>query len=231
MSLSLQQVNYSPPQKQLHNSLILLYERLGEIAAGQRHFGGFIEDGDLDEKFHLKLTTYPRIAMTFSPADCDALVRYASMNSADLLASTTTPLERLMAATLWKQSDLGKVGYIASGIVETVNSATGHLTNPQAPVFRQFGRHLSKPLSQPIVDQHSLRAYRYLLGSDLCDGRHIRNAVKAQEVKSYVKWVQALAEPSISGAHIDRMYEFDRSMFALGKATKSFIQAVIPRSK
>lgn len=227
MSPSLPLVNYPKAQKKLHDSLVLLYGRLGEVVNGQRDFGGFIAPDDLDKKFQLKTATYPRLSLTFSQADHDLLVGYAGMSRADLLACATTPLERLMAATLWKQNDLGKIGYIAAGIVEKIVPIGGKDSGTKAPIFKQFGRHLSGPHSQPIVDQHSLRAYRYLLGQDLCDHRHRLDTVKAQEVKSYIDWVQALAGRGISEVGTDHLYEFDRSMFALGKATKSFIHAVI----
>lgn len=228
MSLSLTAVDCPTTQQKLLDSLILLYGRLDEIAKGHRNFGGFIGRGDLAEKFHLKIETYPRLTMTFLPADRDALASYAGMSRKDLLACAKTPLERLMIAALWKQDDLGKIGYIAAGIVENTRATSSDFTESRAPVFRQFGRHLSEPESQPIADQHSLRAYRYLLGQDLSDGRHRLDTVKAQEVKNYVEWVQTLVDHDVSDTRTDRMYEFDRSMFALGKATKSFIDAAVP---
>ncbi|MGF6153841.1 hypothetical protein [Pseudomonas fluorescens] len=228
MSLSLTAVDCPASQKDLLDSLVLLYGRLGEIAEGRRDFGGFTAHGDLAEKFHLRIENYPRLTMRFSDADRNALASYAGMSGKELLACATTPLERLMIATLWKQADLGKIRYIAAGLVENGDTTSSNHTETNAPIFRQFGRHLSDPGSQPIADQHCLRAYRYLLGQDLCDGRHKLDTVKAQEVKSYVEWVQDLANRDTSDGRTDRMYEFDRSMFTLGKATKYLIDMVIP---
>ncbi|CAN1592922.1 hypothetical protein [Pseudomonas mediterranea] len=231
MVLPLSAVNCPTTHKKLQGDLLLLYKRLGEIAKGNRTFGGFIAHGDLPEKFYLKVENYPQLMLNFTSADCDALTSYSGMGKNDLLACAKTPLERLMIATLWKQGDLGKIKYIAAGIVEHADAIRSNLTESSAPVFRQFGRHLAKPESEPMADQHSLRAYRYLLGQDLADSRHRWDTVKAEEVKNYVKWVQALFNCDSSSVCIYRMYEFDRSMFALGKATKFFINTVVPSAE
>lgn len=228
MYLPLSAVNCPSIHKKLQDDLLLLYKRLEEIAKGDRVFGGFIAHGDLPEKFYLKIESYPQLMLKFTPADYDVLTSYAGMSKSDLLACAKTPLERLMIATLWKQGDLGKIGHIAAGIVEHADAIRSNFTESKAPVFRQFGRHMAKPESEPIADQHSLRAYRYLLGQDIADSRHRLDTVKAEEVKGYVKWVQALLNCDASSACIYRMYEFDRSMFALGKATKFFINMVVP---
>ncbi|WP_236187702.1 hypothetical protein [Pseudomonas pharyngis] len=231
MQLSLTTLNCPPTQQRLLDSLVLLYRRLESISKGEASFGGFIERGDLAEKFHLKLEKYPRLTMKFLPSDYNVLANYAQMSRADLLASATTPLERLAIAALWKQEDLGKIGYIAAGIVESASVGDSNITGSAAPVFRQFGRHLANPDAQPIADQHSLRAYRYLLNRDLSDSRHRLGTVKMEEVKSYVEWVRALSNCNVSSSRADQMYKFDRSMFSLGKATKFFIDAVVPTPK
>ncbi len=228
---SLKTVDCTPQQQKLRETLVLLYGRLEEIVKGKRPFGSFIEPDELTKKFHFNLETYPRLEMVFSPEDCETLADYATMSKEALLASATTPLERLMIATIWKQDDLGKIGHIAAGIVESNKNSANDPIDKKAPVFKQFGRHLSEPASQPIVDQHSLRAFRYLLGQDLCDGRHTLETVTVGEVKLYTEWVRGLIEAIPFDARADQMYEFDKSMYALGKATKSFIAAVIPSKK
>lgn len=227
MHLSLIAVNCSATQEKLKSALLLLYKRLDEIANGFRSFGSFIADGDLPERFNLNVERYPRLMLKFAPADYETLASYAVMSRGELLVCAKTPLERLLVATLWKQNDLGKIGHIAAGIIEHADASGRNLTESNAPVFRQFGRHLAKPKSEPIADQHSLRAYRYLLGQDLSDSRHRLNTLKSLEVRKYVEWVQALSSREGSNACAYRMYEFDRSMFALGKATKFFIDKVV----
>lgn len=229
MPTTLTTVDCPADLKDLRDRLDRLYGRLGEIAESRLSFGGFVRQGDLCEKFHMRTEDYPRLAMSFSGADRDVLTSYAKMGPKDMLACAKTPLERLAIAALWKQADLRKVRHIAAGIVENSLEARSSCTVADAPVFRQFGRHLADPANQPIADQHTLRAYRYHLGRDLDDGRHRLNTVKAEEVENYVKWVGGLAAHEPSAGHADRMYEFDRSMFALGKATKAFIAAALTR--
>jgi hypothetical protein len=214
-------------QDNLLESLVRLYGRLGDIVDGRRKFGGFVAPRDLGEKYHMKVENYPRLTMSFSNEDRRSLIGYAGMSAKDLLACAATPLERLAIATLWKQADLGKVRHIAAGFVENESERRTNHAETDAPVFRQFGRHLSNPASQPIVDQHTLRAYRYQQEENIYDSRHRLNTVKAQEVKEYAAWVRVLANREPSLGKTDRMYEFDQSMFALGKATKAFIFAVI----
>lgn len=227
MISTLTTVNCPAGQENLRDSLVRLYGRLGDIVDGHRGFGGFVAPGDLGEKYHMTVENYPRLTMSFSDDDRRSLSGYAGMSAKDLLACATTPLERLAIATLWKQADLGKVRHIASGIVENEKESRTNQAETDAPVFRQFGRHLSDPASQPIADQHTLRAYRYQQGGNIHDSRHTGDTVKAQEVQDYVAWVRGLASREISLGKNDRMYEFDQSMFALGKATKAFIRAVI----
>lgn len=228
--LSLTSIDCPKDQQNLRNALVRLYKRLDEITKGLSPFGNFVSKDDLAKKFHLEVKTYPRLKMEFLPEDLEALAGYAGMDRNDLLACATTPLERLMVATLWKQNDLGKIGHIAAGIVES-NGVSIPSPKTQAPVFKQFGRHLSQPESQPIADQHSLRAFRYLIDQDLSDKRHKQDSVKTEEVERYVEWVQRLIRVVPRDNRADQMYEFDRSMFALGKATKFFIEAALPPEK
>lgn len=227
MSISLTAVDCPTTHQNLLDTLVLLYGRLDEIARGCRGFGGFIAQGELAEKFLLKKDTYPRLTITFLPNDREALSSYAGMSRRDLLACATTPLERLMIAALWKQNDLGKIGYIAAGIVENTVTSSSENNECSAPIFRQFGRHLAEPDNQPIADKHSLRAYRYLLGQNLCDVRHRQGSMNALEVKNYAEWVRNLVDKNVSDTRKDRIYEFDRSMYSLGKATKFFIDEVV----
>lgn len=220
MKKTLQAFKGKDEEENLRDRLVLLYQRLREMFEGSRAFGVFVEPGDLDEAYQMSLSRYPRLSMGFTAADQETLSAYAGMEAKDVLARATTPLERLAVAALWKQGDLGKVRYIAAGIVERRSDAGELPLEEGAPVFRQFGRHLADVSSQPIADQHTLRAYRYLLGEDLSDPKHRSGTVRADEVGRYVAWVQGIAARQTGADQADRLYAFDRSMFALGKATK-----------
>ncbi|CAJ5406648.1 Uncharacterised protein [Burkholderia pseudomallei] len=227
MTSTLTTIDCPAGQENLLDSLVRLYGRLRDIVEGRRLFGGFVVPDDLDAKYHMKLENYPRVTMSFTDEDRRLLSRYAEMDPKDMLACAQTPLERLAIATLWKQGDLGKVRHVATGILERDCESLTSAVATDAPIFKQFGRHLSDPACQPIADQHTLRAYRYQKEGNIRDRRHTLGTVNGKEVEDYVLWVCGLATCERPAERCDRMYEFDKSMFALGKATKAFIVAAI----
>lgn len=218
----------------LRASLINLYEALSGVVVKGR-FRGFMNPGDLDEKFQMRPEVYPRLTMRFTDSEQEALAAYTQMDSESLLAQARTPLERLLMAAIWKNGDLAKVRHIAAGLAEGPALLEMREVDAEAPVFTQFGRHLADPARQPIADQHTLRAYRLFTKCDPCDKRHFAGTVNGVEVREYVEWVRQMAEACgdddpAGEAAAARMRDFDRSMFALGKATKVFLKAVVEKS-
>ncbi len=201
----------------LRDSLLPLYARLADIVDGKRKFDGFVETCELPVKFQMSPDVYPRLYMNFTQADLEILTTYASLNSSELLAQASTPLERLMIATIWKNGDLQKVRHIAEGLGYGLGRATSLDKKSSGPVFKQFGRHLAAPSEQPIADQHTLRAYRMLRDDHAGDKVHLKDTSTGDEIARYVAWVQRMAG---GDGLSDRLHAFDRSMFALGSATK-----------
>lgn len=214
----------------LRASLINLYEALSGVVEKGR-LQGFMNPGDLDKKFQMRPEVYPRLTMRFTESEQEALADYRKMSSENLLAQAGTPLERLLMAALWKNGDLAKVRHIAVGLAEGPAFPGIWEVDAEAPVFTQFGRHLADPARQPIADQHTLRAYRLFTKCDPCDKRHFAGTVNGAEVREYVEWVRQMAEACgddpAGEAAAARMHDFDKSMFALGKATKVFLKAVV----
>jgi hypothetical protein len=207
----------------LHQELIVLYDELAEIQIGARAFGGFSTTERLDKKYRFDRSKYPKLGWSFSHDHILQIRDLAMMSPSDLAAAARSPLERLAVATLWKNGDLAKVRHIAAGIAERHSAGLAEHTDVAAPVFRQFGRHLANPDTEPIADQHTLRAYRYLLRADLTSPAHRAATLDGGEVREYVQWVRRLKERAPESVS-DDAYAFDISMFELGKATRGFIE-------
>lgn len=234
MTIKLEKMTCTGDLELFRTRLVSIYKVLNNIHNGDKEFGGFISDGELGRKFHMNENHYPRLRVTLSESDRRKMEEYSKKNTEDLLKCAETPLERLAVYALWKNADLIKIKHIAAGIVEGGHDAGTNHRDPNAPVFKQFGRHLSDQSQEPIADQHTLRARRYLIDQNLDDPLHQRSNVTAQEVMNYVNWVQGIIKLTINQKHNsavlqDRLYFFDKSMFALGKATKEFIRLGLPK--
>ncbi|MFJ3057785.1 hypothetical protein [Herbaspirillum sp. NPDC087042] len=211
-----------PETEKLRNSLLPLYQRLADIESGKREFGGFIEASELPKNFNMSVDEYPRLQMNFTQAELETLTDYAKLNAAELLAKVSTPLERLIIAVVWKNGDLQKVRHIAEGLGYGLGRSVVMDKNTPGPVFRQFGQHLAAPAQQPIADQHTLRAYRIHRDDCADDKAHLKDISTGSEIASYVAWVQKISGDQLSQ---DRLYGFDQSMFALGRATKKVLSS------
>ena len=201
----------------VRDKLVPLYRKLDHIVGKALPFGGFIDAAELPAKFFMSADTYPPLQMSFNQAELAQLAGYSGMSSAALVAQASTPLERLLVAAIWKNGDLQKLRHIADGLGDACGKAMVLDKKSKGPVFKQFGRHLAAPHYQPIADQHTLRAYRMLTGNNPGDRAHLRDTSTGDEIRAYVEWVQGLAGAALSR---DRLHAFDKSMFALGSATK-----------
>jgi hypothetical protein len=113
-----------------------------------------------------------------------------------------------MYSILWKNGDLGKERHIIAGIENYDPTSNG-------TVFHQFGRYLSNK-KEPIIDQHTIRAYKIYIGADVeecCKIKAIGNK-DTNIVNQYKDWVKNLKKPNLQ-------YEIDKIIFATGKYAKS----------
>jgi hypothetical protein len=205
----------------LRDSLMPLYQRLADIERGKREFGGFIDALELPKKFHMPIDVYPRLKMNFTVDELETLTGYATLTAAELLAQASTPLERLIIAAVWKNGDLQKVRHIAEGLGYGLGRPVALDKNTRGPVFKQFGQHLAAPAQQPIADQHTLRAYRIHRDDHADDKAHLKDSSPGDEIANYVAWIQKISGKDGSR---DRLHAFDKSMFALGSATKEVLK-------
>ena len=215
--------NLKPKTRDLGEVLVGIYDAL-EIALKnpRRHIGNFGKDLDnkLPRNCRYSEKLYPRLEYSFNEAEIELLTDWVKCTPTDLQAVLGTALEKLLYSALWKNGDLQKVQYIIRGIVD-LSLEGGGINDDDGPVFRQFGRHLSDPANNPIADQHTIRAQRYVIDRKIDDKAHTR-AVKSRDVVAYVKWVKTIFRRE-EGNRAENIHAFDKKLFSIGKATKVWI--------
>ncbi len=99
---------------------------------------------------------YPKASFDLSPSEVEELFKSVDRVSHRIKFDRTqafSPFEKLLLAVLWKNGHIDRIQSIVDGIVECEREDTGY-----GVIFRQFGRSLINE-SEPIVDQHTIRAY------------------------------------------------------------------------
>ena len=97
-------------------------------------------------------------------------------------------------------------------------------SNPKvsdAIVYHFFGRHLFDPVANPIIDQHSYRAYKLIENED-ADSVQIRKIKKVpseEEATAYCEWFSAILNAEQIVTYQDTRI-IDSYLFALGKFAK-----------
>lgn len=188
-------------------------------------------------KNKIKTEKYPKIEFSISSNEVEELKKIGIISS-DLKFSFNSEtfdneslLTKLLYSIVWKNGDLGKENHILSGIC-------GHeKKDEKGYVFYQFGKFLGdQNKEEPIIDQHTLRAY----GAYLCLDNQISRilaCIKEENksidfeyyrklklttknevplIEDYKKWIkqQYLFKQK------DFVYNLDLVLFALGKAIK-----------
>lgn len=170
---------------------------------------------------------YPELQMQLTTEDIrslkDKVLDRHLRPHADPSACLETPLEKLLYALAWKNGDLQKVGHIVKGASEAGQSI--QMNNGPAQVFRQFGRHLADR-SEPIVDQHVLRAF------ELYEQIERQEDEKIAKIRAKINWDKDVAcierykswlnEHFSERQHEEQAYvvNVDMVLFALGRAVK-----------
>jgi len=140
------------------------------------------------------------------------------------LDSSVSKLLYLMA---WKQGDMDKFDHIVAGINSPKEIDLAYSDDRTSYVFFQFGRHITH--NEPIVDQHSIRAFTALVQ----EKKIIREALKNEKIQyqyikdslgsklhkklivEYVQWVKSIE------LQCDKMHKIDNIMYSLGKYLKT----------
>lgn len=137
-------------------------------------------------------------------------------------AALKSPLEKLLYALAWKKSDVHKLQKIISGVDHAYRGVTAFPKT--GVVFYQFGRHLASPREEPIVDQHTIRAFTILthMGtSESWVSDRMKDGLTIYDVLQYRAWIGPLA-----GAAGKNLRLLDQVMFFLGKVAKGQIRGV-----
>ena len=134
---------------------------------------------------------------------------------------------------VWKQGDLDKFDGIVEGVkYADKNTKDAYENVSKAFVFFQLGRHIM--LDEPIVDQHSIRAFVALIENKHFDeveqikyknlqnvkSENIKNSLHSKKhkglIKAYVDWVVNTLELKNEDQH-----QLDNLMYSLGKFLKT----------
>jgi len=188
-----------------------LYEFSKTAAKNQEH--------PLQKSFN----TYPSLPFTISKSDLNEISKWANFPYSEkhLENHQWTPTEKLFYSHLWKDGKLPSTGRIIEGIERAYEKGDSEVS--KAIVYHFFGRHLVDLVANPIIDQHSYRAYRLINKTEeeefdaLCA---IKQVPSAEEAKKYCEWFQNIIT-SESCQSYEKTRIIDSYLFALGKYSKS----------
>lgn len=127
---------------------------------------------------------------------------------------------KLLYSLVWKQGDLTKLDGIIKGIVNKPDNESKTGTT-----FKSFGKHL-RDKSNPIIDQHVMRAYLAITETKNHNLSLIRKLKdnfidkKQKEIENYKTWLNNLYQSKIHKGNIDFFYYADQILFTLGKTIK-----------
>ncbi len=173
-------------------------------------------------KFHYKPQKYPLFSWGIRKSELKQLQTKGIINieTGDVNIPKNNTLAKLLYAVLWKQGDAQKIRHIISGINQSKNTSYQN-----AVVFYQFGRYLSHT-TEPIIDQHVLRAYGvYKAGTNqrkIARLRRISTISKRNDeelINNYKKWITAMS-PNYPTSKKKYYRALDNVLFAIGKYIK-----------
>jgi hypothetical protein len=187
------------------------------------------------EKFKLNENKYPRNIIDALRRDSDkkkvfksCLDKKTSKDTLDVrIDDLKTPLTQILYLMVWKQGDLDKFDRIVEGLKSSPKLEEAYEHVSKSFVFFQLGRHIM--FDEPIVDQHSIRAFVALI-----ENKHIKNVkpidVKSENIKNslyskkhkdlikaYVAWFSKKSKDIKN----EDQHLLDNLMYSLGKYLKT----------
>lgn len=131
------------------------------------------------------------------------------------------PLAKLLAAVLWKNGDIHKVQHLVDGITGREGDRT-----PYSLVFKQYGASLESD-SEPIVDQHVLRAFEiYSLTENsetVIEKIRKKSVYKSRDkplLDRYREWFNIVIEKVSETDKLAFKENLDKVLFLIGKSVK-----------
>lgn len=140
---------------------------------------------------------------------------YISKLEAGIISGQITdPLTKLLYGMAWKQGDLPKLKYIIDGVIKC---GEVEISQDDAPIFFQFGKHLANPELEPIIDQHVVRAFTKCF----YDNKNFKIPRDYKQIiKDYKGWLMGLKLEEKN--RIEFLYEIDKILYISGKALKIY---------
>ena len=194
---------------------------------------------------HFDTKNYPSIGTDIplvninGVCDCANIILPKSMGPIDISAYITKnpdPFIELLLGLIWKQGDFNQLTMLFKGVRNIPLEPSDRV------VMWQFGRHMCSPLSEPIFDQHTFRAFvllnhindwakahhtlqdlKNVLDANNATTTKLKNLKSAHLAPYLTWWNQYTANVRIIKPDIDcylLLQEFDRIMFSMGKAAK-----------
>lgn len=168
---------------------------------------------------------YPPLNFQITATEIQALRNGRCINDSNEIITNSIndkdPLTKLLYALIWKNGDVAKLKHIINGVC-----SSGDLQSEDALVFQQFGKSLQNQ-SEPIIDQHVLRAFAVY---------KIKNGDEQQVIKvrkkgilkradegllaAYKKWVKELLTQVPAEEQPRFKAILDNILFILGKELK-----------
>lgn len=180
----------------------------------------------IPKKYFINDSLYPPFDFEISKEEIETIALKDDFTFNDNITSQLeTPLEKLFYAVAWKQGDLMKYKHIIKGIKEGQND---NALQNQALTFYQFGKYLNDRKTQPIIDQHVIRAFKFRNYDEL-DTNEISKIRKLYEltpknkedILNYKIWIRKLSVNFSEELREAYLFKVDRILMALGKAIKS----------
>jgi hypothetical protein len=178
----------------------------------------------LDEPVSHFYEKYPKLKIGINKDEIVSLKKEGILDEENKINTdnfTGTPLERLLAAALWKNGDINKLQHIVDGILQTNGFRTDY-----SLIFKQFGHSLTNTL-EPIVDQHVLRAFEIYSLPEYSE--HTVNSLRKISIykksdkpllDSYREWFKKLVDHIPQNEQSDYKEKLDKVLFISGKAIK-----------
>ena len=157
-----------------------------------------------------KNNKYPIVLSIINEQEANDLFRLKNAIQA------TTALEKVLMAILWKQGDYNKINTFINDLIDE-----GDENKKSGFVFQQFAQHVKERSAheqyEPIIDQHTLRAFLVLKGEEKIEDSHKITTIDkklAVHFPAYIKWFNELLEQGHEAKQLDDY------LFVLGKMLK-----------
>ena len=185
-------------------------------------FDEIVDTNPILKKNKFDPSKYPDLEMNISTNDIANLKDSAILSDDNKMlplegSLKLSPLEKLLYSVLWKNGDLGKEKHIVDGVLAAENEKDDS-SKDSGLVFYQYGKHLANR-EEPIVDQHTIRAFLLFKNMDSLDSEitkiRKKSTLKSGELSAFRSWIQS---SEIGG--VDVQFHIDKVLFSLGKSIK-----------